>query len=299
MEFVKGVRFLEKTFMGSSENYEDADLVIVGAPMDYTCSFRPGARFAPDRIRTVSSAIEEFSVYLDASLEECAYFDLGDIELPIGDVTSSLDIIGRVAARIVEDGKVPLFIGGEHLISVPVAREVYRKYGDDLIFIQFDAHADLRDDYLGNRFSHASTMRRIIEFLPGRNLYQLGIRSGTREEFLYADANTNMYKFSVLEPLDKIIRQNSGRPIYISIDIDVADPSYANGTGTPEPGGISSLELIKAVCMLKGANVVGADVVEVSPEYDYSDRTSLLAAKLIREMIIGICGARQTTTNPG
>ena len=283
------VRFLEKTFMGSSESYENSKVILVGAPMDFTSSFKPGSRFGPGRIRSVSSAIEEYSVYLDASLEDCLYFDSGDLELPIGNVMSSLEIIGMAAAAIINDGKVPLFIGGEHLISVPVVKEVYKKYGDELVLVQLDAHADLRDDYLQDWYSHATAIRRIIDFMPGRNIYQLGIRSGTRDEMLFAKKNTNLFKFEVLEPIKMLIERIKGRPLYVSIDIDVVDPAFANGTGTPEPGGIPSSELISAVCLLENSNVVGADIVEVSPEYDVSDRTSLLAAKLIRELIIGIC----------
>jgi agmatinase len=292
MGFDDSLNFLEKSFMGSSNSYDDSEVILVGAPMDFTSSYRPGSRFGPGKIRSVSNAIEEYSIYLDASLEDCSYFDSGDIELPIGEVMSSLELIGRAARTVITDGKVPLFIGGEHLITLPVVREAYKKYGDELIFVQFDAHADLRDEYLQNRYSHATVVRRIMDFMTGRNIYQLGIRSGTRDELLFAEKNTNLNRFNVLEPVELLVKEAKGRPIYVSIDIDVVDPAFANGTGTPEPGGISSSELIKAVYVLKSANVVGADVVEVSPEYDISDRTSLLAAKLLRELIIIICRNR-------
>ncbi|NJD01500.1 MAG: agmatinase, partial [Ruminiclostridium sp.] len=201
---------LNTRFMASCESYEAAKVIMVGAPMDFTCSFRPGTRFGPQKIREVSIGIEEYSVYLDKSLDDIKFFDCGDLDLPFGDVEKSLEMIRASAEEILGDRKFPLFIGGEHLISVPVIRQAYEKYGNDLAVIQFDAHADLREGYLGCPNSHASTVRRLMDFMPGRNIYQLGIRSGTREEFLHAGANTNLYKFEVLEPLKKILPEIGG-----------------------------------------------------------------------------------------
>lgn len=273
-------------FLESCTTYDEADSVIVGVPMDFTCSFRPGARFGPQKIREVSIGIEDYSVYQDASLRDISFFDTGDIDLPLGDVPGSLERISKAAREIVEDGKIPVFLGGEHLISTPVIKEVYSKYGDELIILHFDAHADLREDYLGCLNSHATAIRRVCDFLPSKNIYQFGIRSGTREEFLYAEKNTNMYKFEVLEPLKNIVESLKGKPVYVTLDIDVVDPAFANGTGTPEPGGISSKKLFKSLMLLKGLNIIGFDVVEVSPPYDASDRTALLAAKVVRELLL-------------
>jgi len=286
MSLKNGKLTLPTRFMGSTENYEDSKIVMVGVPMDFTCSFRPGTRFGPQKIREVSIGIEEYSIYMDKSLDDYAYFDSGDLDLPFGNVERSLEIIGQAAKEIIDDNRFPLFIGGEHLISVPVIKEVYNKYGDELIVLHFDAHADLREGYLGCSNSHASAVRRLIDFMPGKNIYQFGIRSGTKEEFEYAKANTNMYTIEVLEPLKKVVGQFKGRPIHLTLDIDVVDPAYANGTGTPEPGGISSKELIQALKVIKDLNIVGFDIVEVSPHYDQSDRTALLAAKVIRDMIM-------------
>lgn len=286
MSLKNGDLTLPTKFMGSTENYEDASIVMVGVPMDFTCSFRPGTRFGPQKIREISIGIEEYSIYMDKSLEDYAYFDSGDLDLPFGNVEKSLEIIGQATKEILEDNKFPLFIGGEHLISVPVIKEVYNKYGDELIVIHFDAHADLREGYLGCPNSHASAVRRLVDFMPGKNIYQFGIRSGTKEEFEYAKANTNMYRVEVLEPLKKVVDKFKGRPVHFTLDIDVVDPAYANGTGTPEPGGISSKELIQALEVMKDLNIVGFDIVEVSPHYDQSDRTALLAAKIIRDMIM-------------
>lgn len=277
---------LTTKFMASCDSYEEASVVMVGVPMDFTCSFRPGTRFGPQKIREVSIGIEEYSIYMDKDLTDFKYFDCGDLDLPFGNVEGSLALIGDSAGEIIKDGKFPLFIGGEHLISVPVIRKVYEKYGDDLIVIQFDAHADLREGYIGCANSHASAVRRLTEFMPAGNIYQFGIRSGTRDEFEFARKNTHLYPFEVLEPVKKVMDNFRDKPIYITLDIDVVDPAYANGTGTPEPGGISSRELIQAVNLLCSLNIVGFDIVEVSPPYDASDRTALLAAKIIRDVIL-------------
>lgn len=286
MSIREGDSVLTTKFMASSGNYLEASIVMVGVPMDFTCSFKPGTRFGPQKIRQVSIGVEEYSVYMDRSLEEVKFFDGGDLDLPFGNVESSLNMIAEAAEEILNDNKFPLFIGGEHLISVPVIRKVHEKYGNDLVVLHFDAHADLREGYLGCPNSHASAIRRLMDFMPGRNIYQFGIRSGTRDEFEYAEKNTNMFKFDVLEPLKSVIPYIGQRPVHVTLDIDVVDPAYANGTGTPEPGGISTKELIESVNLLKTLNLVGFDLVEVSPLYDISDRTALLAAKVIRDIIL-------------
>lgn len=271
--------------MGSSQDYKSSSLVILGAPMDYTVSFRPGTRLGPQHIRQVSIGIEEYSRPLDKELGDCAYYDAGDVSLPFGRVKESLHRIGAVVNRVLADGKFPLVLGGEHLITFPVVEQMVHYY-PDLAIIHFDAHADLRDDYLGEKLSHATVMKRAAELVGGKNLYQFGIRSGTRDEFSYAAANTNMFVDEMLEPLKKVCLELSGRPVYITFDIDVLDPAYAPGTGTPEPGGCTPREAVGALHMLGSLNVVGMDLVEVSPVYDPTERTSLLAAKLVREAIL-------------
>lgn len=286
MSLKEGSLTLTTKFMASCDRYEDAFAVMVGVPMDFTCSFKPGTRYGPQKVRQVSIGIEEYSVYQDSSLEDLLFYDCGDLDLPIGNVEKSLEIIETSAGEVLKDGKFPIFIGGEHLISVPVVRKVYEKYGNDLVVLHFDAHADLREGYLGCPNSHASAIRRMTDFLPGKNIYQFGIRSGTRDEFEFAREHTHMYKFDVLEPLKEVCKELGKRPVYFTLDIDVVDPAYVNGTGTPEPGGISTRELLESVMALRGLNLVGFDLVEVSPPYDPSDRTALLAAKIIREVLI-------------
>ncbi len=281
-----GKSTLSTRFMASCDSYEEGNIVLVGVPMDFTCSFRPGTRFGPQKIREVSIGIEEYSVYIDKDLTEASFYDCGDLDMPFGNIEGSIGLIGESAEEIIKDGKFPLFIGGEHLISVPVIEKVYEKYGNDLVILHFDAHADLREGYIGCNYSHASAIRRLIDFMPGKNIYQFGIRSGTKDEFQFAEKNTNMYKFDVIEPLREVMDSIGNRPVYVTLDIDVVDPAYANGTGTPEPGGITSKEMLQVTGLIKSLNLVGFDLVEVSPPYDASDRTALLAAKIIRDIIL-------------
>lgn len=279
-------------FIGSIDSYDEADTVIVGIPMDFTVSFRPGSRFAPQAVRNVSWGLEEYSVYLDRELTDYRYFDWGDVNLPPGNVDESLNRIGQAAARIFTDGKFPVFIGGEHLVSYPIIKEAFNKYSD-LTVIQFDAHADLRTDYLGETNSHATVMRKVCDIIGGCNLHQFGIRSGTREEFDFGRKNTNLYVDEVIGPLKKTVKELGNRPVYITVDIDVVDGAFAPGTGTVEPGGISARELIEAFHVMSGLNVVGFDIVEIAPGFDQSERTALLGAKLIREGILGFTSPRK------
>lgn len=290
MSLKDGSSTLSTRFMASCGSYGEASVIMAGVPMDFTCSFRPGTRFGPQKIREVSIGIEEYSIYMDKSLDDVLFYDCGDLDLPMGNIEKSIDIISASAGEIIQDGKFPVFIGGEHLISVPVIRREYEKYGNDLVVIQFDAHADLREGYLGCPNSHASAIRRLMDFMPGKNIYQFGIRSGTRDEFEFARENTNLFKFDVIEPLGRVLTQVGKKPVYVTLDIDVADPAYASGTGTPEPGGISSREIMQAVLSLRDVNLVGFDLVEVSPLYDASDSTAVLAAKIIRDVVLMAAG---------
>lgn len=272
-------------FMGACESYDEAKVVILGAPMDFTVSFRPGTRLGPGRVRDVSVGLEEYSPYLDRDLAEYCYYDAGDIIMPMGHAGESLRRLESVVKKLLEDGKLPLVLGGEHLVTQACVRAAADKY-PSLVVLHFDAHADLREDYLGETLSHATVMRRVVEIVGGKNVFQFGIRSGTRNEFAFARQNTNFFPFEVLEPLRKNLPLLRESPVYVTLDIDVVDPAFAPGTGTPEPGGCMAAEIIEAVHLLQTLNVVGMDLVEVCPVYDQSERTSLLAAKLLRESIL-------------
>lgn len=272
-------------YMGSCEDYRDAGIVILGAPMDFTVSFRPGARSGPHQIRTVSVGLEEYSPELGRDLSEYRYHDLGDVAVVFGRVEESLRRIGAVMDVILKDKKFPVLLGGEHLVTLPaVERAAY--YHPGLAVVHFDAHADLRDEYLGEKLSHATVMRRVTEVVGGRNVFQCGIRSGTREEFAFASQETNLYAEVNEHNVQKIVAQLEGRPVYITLDIDVLDPAFVPGTGTPESGGCFPRDIFRALGMLGQLNVVAFDLVEVCPAYDSGEITSLLAAKLVREAIL-------------
>lgn len=278
-----------KVFMASSDNYAQSQAVLYGMPMDFTVSFRPGSRFGPARIREVSIGLEEYSPYLDRDLSEIGYYDAGDIPLPFGNAARSLERIAQFVRQLLADGKFPLGLGGEHLVTWPIIQEVYKHY-PDLAVVHLDAHADLREEYEGEALSHATPIRKVSELIGAEQVYSLGIRSGTREEFQYAqEVGLHLYKFDVLQPLQKILPELANRPVYVTIDIDVLDPSVAPGTGTAEPGGISFKELLAAVHLIARSDwqVVGADLVEVAPVYDPTEQTQLVAAKLVREILLG------------
>ncbi|AHL73179.1 MULTISPECIES: agmatinase [Bacillus] len=278
-----------KVFIGSHPTWEDAKVILYGMPMDWTVSYRPGSRFGPNRIREVSIGLEEYSPYLDRELHEVPFFDAGDIPLPFGNAQKSLDLIEEYVDSILEKGKFPLGMGGEHLVSWPVFRSMYKKY-PDLAIIHMDAHTDLREEYEGEPLSHSTPIRKVAGLIGPENVYSFGIRSGMKEEFEWAkEAGMHISKFEVLEPLKQVLPKLKGRPVYVTIDIDVLDPAHAPGTGTVDAGGITSKELLASIHAIAGSDVhvVGADLVEVAPVYDHSDQTANTASKLLREMLLG------------
>jgi agmatinase len=276
-------------FIKSHPNFEESQVVLYGMPMDWTVSYRPGSRFGPARIREVSIGLEEYSAYLDRELEDVKYYDAGDIPLPFGNPQKSIDIIEDFVDQVLAAGKFPLGMGGEHLVSWPVMKAMYKKY-PDLAIIHFDAHTDLREEYEGEPLSHSTPIRKIAEHIGPSNVYSFGIRSGMKEEFEWAKQNgMHISKFEVLEPLKQILPTLAGRPVYVTIDIDVLDPAHAPGTGTVDCGGITSKELLASIHAIARSevNVVGGDLVEVAPIYDPSEQTANTASKLIREMLLG------------
>ncbi|MFL6558863.1 MAG: agmatinase [Bacillus sp. (in: firmicutes)] len=276
-------------FIKSHPNFEESQVVLYGMPMDWTVSYRPGSRFGPARIREVSIGLEEYSAYLDRELEDIKYYDAGDIPLPFVNPQKSIDIIEDFVDQVLAAGKFPLGMGGEHLVSWPVMKAMYKKY-PDLAIIHFDAHTDLREQYEGEPLSHSTPIRKIAEHIGPNNVYSFGIRSGMKEEFEWAKQNgMHISKFEVLEPLKEILPTLAGRPVYVTIDIDVLDPAHAPGTGTVDCGGITSKELLASIHAIARSevNVVGGDLVEVAPIYDPSEQTANTASKLIREMLLG------------
>jgi len=273
-------------FIGFESEYAESEIVLFGAPYDGTTSFRPGTRFAPNIMRNESYGLETYSPFLDMDMDDFNLFDSGDIEFPFGNVERVLNMIEERATEIVKDNKIPLMIGGEHLVSLPAIKSVFNKY-NDLRVIHLDAHADLRADYMGEPLSHATVLRRSWDFLGDGRIYQFGIRSGERTEFQFAEAHTYMNKFD-LNTLDKVVEELKDYPVYITIDLDVLDPSVFGGTGTPEPGGITFKELQEAMKLFMNLNVVGADIVELAPQYDASGVSTAVACKAVREMALAI-----------
>lgn len=280
----KTMQIERKAFIGCDCEYEKAKTVIFGAPFDSTTSYRPGTRFGCSAIRAESFGIETYSPYQDKDLADYDIFDAGDPELCIGSVETALSQIEEIADEILANGKRPVMLGGEHSVTLGAVRSVYKKY-KDLYIIQFDAHADLRDDYLGVKNSHACVMRRCHELVGDGHIFQFGIRSGEREEFRFAEKHTKMHRFDV-NGIEEIIDTLKGKKVYLTIDMDVLDPSEFPGTGTPEAGGVSFKELLSAVLKLKELDIAAADLNELSPHYDPSGISTALACKLLREILL-------------
>ena len=275
-------------FIGCEAEYEDADIVLFGVPFDSTTSYRPGTRFASQAIRNESYGLETYSPYQDKDLTDYRIFDSGDLELAIGDTECVLDEISDRTKTILEDGKLPFLLGGEHLVTLGAVREVVKKY-PDLHIVHFDAHADLREDYLGVKLSHACVLRRCWELLGDGRIYQFGIRSGDREEFKWAkQGHVHMQKYD-FSGLSEVVEKLYGKPVYFTIDLDVLDPSIFPGTGTPEAGGVGFPDLLQAVNWVAGSvNIVGCDVNELSPSCDLSGVSTAVACKVVRELLLAL-----------
>lgn len=275
-------------FIGCEADYEEAEIVLFGAPFDATTSFRPGTRFGSQAVRNESFGLETYSPYQDKDMEEIRVFDSGDLELPPGDTEKALEMIAERTRRILEDGKLPFMIGGEHLVTLGSVRAAEEKY-PDLHIIHFDAHADLLEDYMGVQLSHACVLRRCHELLGDGRIYQFGIRSGIKSEFQWAkEGHVKMQKFD-FRNLEEAIMELQGKPVYFTIDLDVLDPSVFPGTGTPEAGGVSFMELLGAILeVAAGCHIVGCDVNELSPAYDLSGVSTAVAGKVIRELLLAI-----------
>lgn len=278
-----------ETFIGCDSEYGDSKIVIFGAPFDSTTSYRPGARFGSAAMRHESYGLETYSPYLDSDLEDISVFDSGDIELPMGSAEMALDAISERTAEILSDGKLPLMFGGEHLVTLGAFREVQKKYPEVQI-IHFDAHADLRDDYLGVKLSHACVIRRCHDIIGDGKIHQFGIRSGERAEWTFAhNGHTDIHPFSLADV--KVVVENIGNstPVYFTIDLDVLDSSVFPGTGTPEAGGVTFNELREALVLVcRNLNVVGCDVNELAPMLDASGVSTAVACKVVRELLLAL-----------
>ncbi len=273
-----------QTFLSCDSEYEDAGIVLFGAPFDGTASFRPGTRFGPSAIRNESFGIESYSPYCDKDLSESKVFDGGDLELPFGNPEKVLSMVQEFTKVVLSDGKIPVMLGGEHLITFGAVKAVLQKY-PDLHILHFDAHTDLRSEYVREKLSHATVMRRIWELVGDGRIHQFGIRSGEKEEFKFAEKHTDLHKFD-LHGFADAVSALKDKPVYFSLDLDVLDPSIFCGTGTPEAGGVSFKELLSAILRLNTLRVVGCDINELSPHYDQSGVSTAVACKITREILL-------------
>ncbi len=271
--------FLDRNWMGQNPDYEGSDIVMLGLPFDGTVSYRSGSRFAPEQIRLASWGLEEYSPIFDKHLEDCNFHDAGDLEFPLGNTKKTLEVIAENVRQIYKDGKRVFGIGGEHLVTYPEIIAVSEFY-NDLAIVHFDAHTDLRQEYMGEELSHSAVIRLSTKFVKPENIKQIGIRSGMKEEFEFMKEHNTLA--TSYKDLDKL----RNKPIFVTVDLDVLDTSIMPGTGTPEVGGLEFKELIGWFKYLKDFNIVGADVVELAPDYDSSGASTAVATKVIRELLM-------------
>lgn len=271
-------------FNACTSDYKPSSIVVFGAPYDGTASYRPGSRFAPNRIRLESVGIETYSPYLDKELTDYQIHDAGDTIINLGYTDKTLDTIYKTAKQYYQDNKKTLMIGGEHLVSYPTIHACLEAH-PDLRVVHFDAHTDLRDSFLGEEMSHATVLKKVADELGERRLYQFGIRSGTKAEFDYAKQHQYI-EIAGVSTLPTILHELQGHPVYITLDVDVLDPSIMSGTGTPEAGGVTYKQLLNALVQLNGLNIVGADIVELAPDYDPSGVSTATTCTLIRELLL-------------
>jgi len=274
------------TLFALESSLEQAKTVIFGAPYDCTTSFRPGARFGPTAMRNESFGLESYSPYQDKDLFDYEICDAGDLELPFGGPEQAQALIEEQAEILFAAGKRPFMLGGEHLVTLAPVRAALRHH-PDLCIIHFDAHTDLREEYLGQPLSHATVMRRCWDLVGDGRIFQFGIRSGLRNEFYWAREHTHLQKHN-FGGLEDVLAQIGDRPIYFTIDLDVLDPSVFPGTGTPEAGGVTFPQLLEAMEKVCKGNVIGCDLVELSPNYDHSGMSTAVACKILRELLLAL-----------
>lgn len=275
--------FLDRTWMGQNPDYDTANIIMLGLPFDGTVSYRSGSRFAPEQIRLASWGLEEYSPRFDKDINDCNFHDIGDLEFPLGNTVKSLELIKDNVKQIYDDGKRLLGIGGEHLVTYPEIVAISDVYGEDLAIVHFDAHTDLRDEYMGEKLSHSAVIKLCSSYVRPENIKQIGIRSGMKEEWEFMKRNNTFIKDNNdYKSLDCLL----DKKIFITVDLDVLDPSVMSGTGTPESGGMSFNELMGWFEYLKKFDIIGADVVELAPDYDTSGCSTAVATKVIRELLM-------------
>jgi len=279
-------RHLIMRFLGALMEGLRCEAVLFGVPFDGTASFRAGARFGPGAIRAASHSLETFSPFIDRDLEGMQYADWGDIEVPPGSAARTVELVHSKVAEIYKAGAKPLMLGGEHTVTLGAVQAAFERY-PKLSILHLDAHTDLRDEYLGEKMSHATVMRRIIEVLPPERVYRYGLRAGTREEIIGSGLELPLGLEGGQRDIEKALgKLPMDAPLYVTIDLDVFDPSLMPGVGNPEPLGITYREFIQIARLLSRRRLIGADVVELAPHYDQTGVSAVVAASVVREMLI-------------
>ncbi|MHB8511550.1 MAG: agmatinase [Actinomycetota bacterium] len=273
----------DQTFLAAEASLHDAAAVIQGLPWDGSVSWRDGARFAPAEIRRFSESIESYSPVLRRDLEDMRIADVGDVELEGKDAPEAIEAIATATETLMRARKFVLSLGGDHSVSIGTTRGA-RRVHRDLVHLVYDAHMDMRASYDGSDLSHACGTRHMAMAGP---TVVIGVRSGSKEEFHDADKMLSYWSTEV-EINHEVRRLLSDRPVFVSCDLDVLDPGQLPGTGTPEPGGINYRELRSSILSLRGLNIVGVDLVEVSPNLDPSGISPVLAAEISREILCGL-----------
>ncbi len=273
-------------FADANSDYKDARYVICGVPFDGTSCFRRGSRLAPQEIRNNSYNFETYNHLFYIDLKDVDIHDAGDLEVAQG-IDNTLKMLSVHADKYVSDGKIPVMLGGEHSLTLPFMRACKTKY-PDLACVVLDAHLDMREEYEGERNSHACISRHIVEEVTGKYV-SIGIRSGAREEYEYVKKNKIRIFSSedvISMGIESVVSELRGYidgHVYLSIDMDAIDPAYAPALGTPEPYGLTPRD-VRAVIACLAPHIVGFDLVEIAPAYD-SGNTALLGAKLVRDFI--------------
>ncbi len=277
------------------------DAAFIGVPLDIGTSHRPGTRFGPRQIRAESSLIRPYNMATGAApFDTLQVADLGDVPINTYSIDKSLGIILGFYEQVLDAGCVPLTLGGDHTIALPILRAMAAKHGP-VALVHVDAHADVNPDMFGERIAHGTPFRRAVEenLLDCGRVFQIGLRGSgyaaddfdwpRQQGFTLIPAHEVWYQS--LTPLMQRVRDTIGTtPCYLSFDIDGIDPAYAGGTGTPEVGGMSVPQALEIIRGCAGLNLVGADLVEVSPPYDASGNTALLGANLLFEMLCVLPG---------
>ncbi len=280
------MRPVSPRFIACTRSLPEARIVFFGIPFEGTVNLRKGAQRGPLDLRLASDSIETYSPQLGRDLEDLAMADLGDCELPAGPPRAQLDAARQEMSRFWHPGLRPVMLGGDHTATLPVL-EVLASAIAELRVLHLDAHPDTRAEFMGERFNYASAMARVMEVVPPERVFQVGMRTGSREEF--ERRHPNFFPATTHVPADAvrlILPELRRHPVYVTIDIDILDPSEAPGTGSPEPGGLRVPELVEIIRILEAVEVVGTDLVEVAHAHDPSGRTGIAGSWILREAIL-------------